>query len=148
MQVRDILRIKGNTLYTVTPDTSILEAVDIMAEHDIGSLVVMDKGTLVGVVTFKEVLSNLHDNRGQLSQGVAADVMDKQPLLAEISWEVEELRRRMLERHARYLPVMDGTMLMGVISFHDVAKAVMEMQAFENKMLKSYIRDWPAESSH
>ena len=106
MQVRDILRIKGNTLYTVTPETSILEAVDIMAEHDIGSLVVMDKGTLVGVVTFKEVLSNLHDNRGQLSQGVAADVMDKQPLLAEISWEVEELRRRMLERHARYLPGM------------------------------------------
>ncbi|RCS59335.1 CBS domain-containing protein [Parvibium lacunae] len=148
MQVRDILRIKGNTLFTVGPDTPLLDAVDIMAGQDIGSLVVMDKGTLAGMVTFKEIFTDLHNNKGQLSAATVAAVMDRSPLVAEVGWEVEELRRRMLERHARYLPVMDGTMLMGVISFHDVAKAVMEMQAFENKMLKSYIRDWPADSAH
>ena len=51
----------------------------------------------------------------------------------------------MLERHARYVPVMDGTTLQGVVSFHDVAKAVYEEQSFENRMLKSYIKDWPDE---
>ena len=51
----------------------------------------------------------------------------------------------MLERHARYMPVMDKRMLMGVISFYDVAKAVVDSQNFENKMLKAYIRDWPEE---
>ena len=52
----------------------------------------------------------------------------------------------MLERHARYVPVMDGTTLQGVVSFHDVAKAVYEEQSFENRMLKNYIKDWPEES--
>jgi CBS domain-containing protein len=54
-----------------------------------------------------------------------------------------ELRGRMLDRHARYVPVMDGATLLGVVSFHDVAKAVYEEQSFENRMLKSYIGDTP-----
>ncbi len=58
-----------------------------------------------------------------------------------------ELRRTMLERHARYVPVMDGATLHGVVSFHDVAKAVYDEQNFENRMLKSYIKDWPDEAS-
>ena len=53
----------------------------------------------------------------------------------------------MLERHTRYLPVMDGRTLLGVISFYDVARAVHEAQSFENKMLKAYIRDWPEEAA-
>jgi hypothetical protein len=53
----------------------------------------------------------------------------------------------MLDRHARYMPVMDKKMLMGVISFYDVAKAVVDSQNFENKMLKAYIRDWPGRCS-
>ena len=53
----------------------------------------------------------------------------------------------MLERHARYVPVCEGPMLLGVVSFHDVAKAVYEEQSFENRMLKSYIKDWPAKRS-
>jgi CBS domain-containing protein len=49
----------------------------------------------------------------------------------------------MLETHARYLPVLDGRTLLGVISFYDVAKSVLEAQSFENRMLKAYIHDWP-----
>ena len=59
--------------------------------------------------------------------------------------ELEQVRPLMLERHTRYMPVMDAKMLMGVISFYDVAKAVVDSQNFENKMLKAYIRDWPEE---
>ena len=59
--------------------------------------------------------------------------------------QMDELRRLMVENHQRYLPVMDDTTLMGVVSFHDVAKAVLEEQSFENRMLKNYIRNWPAE---
>jgi CBS domain-containing protein len=57
--------------------------------------------------------------------------------------EMDDLRRLMIEKHQRYLPVMESGTLMGVVSFHDVAKAVLEEQSFENKMLKAYIRDWP-----
>ena len=53
----------------------------------------------------------------------------------------------MLGRHARYMPVQDGRTLMGVVSFYDVAKAVVEGQDFENRMLKAYIRDWPEQQA-
>ncbi|MFP3334748.1 CBS domain-containing protein, partial [Pseudomonas sp. SIMBA_064] len=62
MRVSDILKVKGNTLFTVTPDKPLREAVDTMAEHDIGSLVVMEYGDLVGMLTFREIILRLHVN--------------------------------------------------------------------------------------
>ena len=68
------------------------------------------------------------------------------PLICTPETDLDEVRRMMLEQHARYMPVMDGTVLMGVISFYDVAKTVVDSQNFENKMLKAYIRDWPTDT--
>jgi len=147
MLVSEILRIKGHTLFTTPPGRSVLEAVEVMAEHDIGSLVVMDHGRLAGMLTFAEVLRALAARRGSLGDAAVADIYEREPLSASPGLDVMELRRRMLERHARYVPVMDGTTLLGVVSFHDVAKAVYEEQSFENRMLKSYIKDWPDEES-
>jgi CBS domain-containing protein len=147
MLVSEILRIKGHTLFTTPPERSVLEAVEVMAQHDIGSLVVMDHGRLAGILTFAEVLKALAERRGSLGDAVVADIHESDPLTAAPGLDVMELRRAMLERHARYVPVMDGTTLQGVVSFHDVAKAVYEEQSFENRMLKSYIKDWPDEES-
>jgi CBS domain-containing protein len=69
--------------------------------------------------------------------------MDNGPLTCTPETELDEVRRMMLERHVRYMPVIEKQMLMGVISFYDVARAVVDSQNFENKMLKAYIRDWP-----
>jgi CBS domain-containing protein len=71
--------------------------------------------------------------------------MERTVLSISPDTDVNEIRRIMLERHARYVPVLDGAVLLGVMSFYDVARAVFEAQSFENKMLKAYIRDWPAE---
>lgn len=147
MKVREILRVKGNTLYTVTPDTPVAQAVNTMAELDIGSLVVMAHGELIGMLTFREVLKRLHANQGALGDTQIRSVMDDHPVTATSDTEVNELRRMMLEHHVRYMPILDGRTLSGVVSFYDVAKAVLEEQAFENKMLKAYIRDWPVEES-
>ncbi|MEY2683217.1 MAG: hypothetical protein RJA09_361 [Pseudomonadota bacterium] len=145
MKVSDILRVKGGTLYTVSPDESLTRAVQTMAEFDIGSLAVMDRGELVGMLTFREVIHNVAKNGGSLGQGTVRQVMDAQPAFCGTETELEAVRPLMLERHTRYMPVMDNKVLMGVISFYDVAKAVVDSQNFENKMLKAYIRDWPAE---
>src|SRR5574337_756921 len=111
MKVSDILRFKGGTLYTATPELALSEAVQTMAGTDVGS------------------------------------VMDRAPLTCGPDTELDEVRRMMLTHHARYLPVLDAGTLMGVISFYDVAKAVVESQDFENRMLKAYIRDWPVEEA-
>ena len=144
MKVSDILRVKGNTLYTVGPDEPLSRAVEIMAEKDIGSLVVMEHGDLVGMLTFREVIVAIVRNGGTVGQTTLRSAMDDHPVTCTSETELDEIRRMMLERHARYMPVMDRRMLMGVISFYDVAKAVVESQNFENRMLNAYIRDWPA----
>ena len=144
MKVSDILRVKGNTLYTVTPDEPVSRAIEIMAEKDIGSLVAMEHGDLVGMLTFREVILAIVKNGGAVGSTLVRTAMDDHPLTCTSETELDEVRRMMLERHARYMPVMDRRMLMGVISFYDVAKAVVDSQNFENRMLKAYIRDWPS----
>ena len=145
MKASDILRVKGNTLYTVSPEEPLANALRIMAEMDIGSLVVMSHGDLVGMLTFREVIKAVVRSGGVLGDETVRSVMDDFPMTCTSETDLDELRRMMLQRHTRYLPVMDKKTLMGVISFYDVAKAVVESQDFENRMLKAYIRDWPVE---
>ena len=145
MKVSDILRVKGNTLYTVSPDESLAVAVQIMSDKDIGSLVVMEHGDVVGMLTFREVIQGFVKSGGMGAMMVRS-AMDDAPMTCTTETDMDEVRRMMLDRHARYMPVMDKKMLMGVVSFYDVAKAVVDSQNFENKMLKAYIRDWPAET--
>ncbi|ABM59491.1 CBS domain-containing protein [Verminephrobacter eiseniae] len=146
MKVTDILRVKGNTLYTAAPDEPLAGAVELMAERDIGSLVVMESGDLVGMLTFREVIQAMVKNAGSVGSLQVRSAMNAAPLICTLETDMDEVRRMMLERHARYMPVMEQKMLMGVISFYDVAKAVVDSQNFENKMLKAYIRDWPEEN--
>ena len=146
MKVSDILRVKGGTLFTADPEESLMHATQIMSEKDLGSLVVIDRGAVVGMLTFREVIQAIVKNQGSIGSTVVRAAMDSAPLVCTPETELDEVRRMMLERHARYMPVMTEGMLMGVISFYDVAKAVVDSQNFENKMLKAYIRDWPSEA--
>ncbi|MGZ5157625.1 MAG: CBS domain-containing protein [Caldimonas sp.] len=146
MKVSDILRVKGGTLFTVSPGESLSAALDVMSQHDIGSLVVMDHGELVGMLTFREVIQAIVKNGGSLGTTRVQSVMDDHPLTCTPETDLDEVRRIMLGRHARYTPVVSDRTLMGVISFYDVARAVVDSQDFENRMLKAYIRDWPVES--
>ena len=145
MKVSDILRVKGSTLFTASPQQSLLDAINNMAEQDIGSLVVMDRGELAGMLTFREVIAAVVNNGGGVGSTPVSEAMDRTPMTCTPDTDIDDLRRLILQHHARYLPVMDGKTLMGVVSFYDVAKAVVEGQDFENRMLKAYIRDWPTE---
>ena len=147
MKVSDILRVKGGTLYTVSPGQLLSDAVQTMADNDIGSLVVMEYGDLIGMLTFREVIAAVVKNGGSVGTLTVRTVMDDAPLTCTPETEIDEVRRMMLGRHARYMPALDGKTLMGVISFYDVAKAVVDSQDFENRMLKAYIRDWPVDEA-
>ena len=147
MKVSDILRVKGGTLYTAKPEDSLADAAQLMAEKDIGSLVVIAHGLVVGMLTFREVIQATVKNGGVLGTTSVYRAMDPGPLTCTMGTEMDEVRRMMLDRHARYMPVIENRLLMGVISFYDVARAVVDSQNFENKMLKAYIRDWPQDAN-
>ena len=106
MKVSEILQVKGEILYTVTPDMPLVQAAATMAEKDIGSLVVMEYGDLVGMLTFREVIKELNAQSGTLGAGTVRKVMDDSPITVTPDTEVNEVRRIMLEKHARYLPCL------------------------------------------
>ena len=143
MLIRDILNLKGGTIYSLEDSDALTRAVGIMVEHDIGSLVVMESGRMVGMLTFREILQAL-DAQSDLSQTQARQVMVKDPVCGSPGDTIEELRELMTRNHIRYLPVKDGERLAGVVSFHDVAKAIMKETSMENRLLRPYIASQPA----
>jgi CBS domain-containing protein len=79
-----------------------------------------------------------------IAEILVLEAMDRNPPTADPDMDVDELRRMMVDSHTRYVPVMEGETIVGIVSFHDVAKAVLEERNLENKLLKAYIKDWPA----
>ena len=144
MQVKEILRVKGNRLLSIEPTGRAVDAVTTMAKENLGSLVVLDQGRMVGILTFHELLRALATRQGALGDVKVSEIMVRNPVTATPEMAVNDLRRTMIDTGARYLPVVQDGKLIGVISFRDVAKAVLEEQDFENKMLKGYIKNWPA----
>lgn len=142
MRVHEILVVKGKVLYTITPDMKLSAAVAAMSEYDVGSLACFEQGRMAGMLTFREIVRVLHAKGASWGSVSVGEVMVRQPEVGRPDMEVDELRRLMVEKHMRYLPIMEGDTLLGVISFHDVARAVLEEQGFENRMLKAYISDW------
>lgn len=154
MRVSDILKVKGNTLYIVSPAMPLSDCVITMADNDVGSLLVMERGELVGLLTFREIIHILARRQKEHRMGPTppvADlrvrhVMNDEPIIIGPDMNAVDLRGLMVQHHQRYMPVVSNGTVLGVVSFHDVAKAVHEEQDFENRMLKSYIGDWPVEA--
>ena len=147
MIIRDILNMKGGAIFSAPPDSRFAEAVGMMVKNDIGSLVVMEGGRMTGMLTFREVLKALDAQGGNLGALQVGTVMSRDPICGSPDDSIDHLRELMTNNHIRYLPVREGDALIGVISFHDVAKAVIKETSFENRLLKRYIKNWPDEES-
>jgi CBS domain-containing protein len=143
MRVRDILKLKGVALYSIGPDGRLIDAVKLMVEHDIGSLVVLQSGRMTGLLTFREVLGALDAGGGQLRDARVADVMIRDPVCGDPDDTVDHMRATMTDQHIRYLPIMKDGKLLGILSFHDVARAALKEASFQNQLLKQYIKNWP-----
>ncbi len=143
MIVRDILKLKGNLLFTIGPDARLLQAVSIMVRNDIGSLLVLHEGHLAGMLTFREILAHTDRAGGSLGEATVGQVMVPATVRGTPEDTLDHVRSIMTAHHVRYLPVLDGETLLGVISFHDVAKAALNEAALENRLLKRYIENLP-----
>ena len=147
MIVRDIVKMKGGTVFSIEPQGLVSDAVSMMVSRDIGSLVVLEGTKLAGMLTFREVLTALEAHRGSLAGLKVTDIMLTNPVCGSPEDSLENLRELMNKDHIRYLPVREDDQLLGVISFHDVANAVIKETSFHNRLLKNYIKNWPEEES-
>jgi CBS domain-containing protein len=139
MIVSDILSSKGSAVYSISPDAPVAEAVAEMAQRDIGSLVVKDDSRMVGLITLREILLAQNRFAEQLVTLPVSRIMAAQPVVAQPQNTLDEVRRLMTDHHVSHLPVVIGEELVGIISLHDLAKAVLSETQFENTMLKRYI---------
>lgn len=146
MLVRDVLSLKGNAIYSIDAAAPLRQAVKMMVDHDVGSLVITEANQMVGMLTFREVLRAL-DGSPALADVLAREVMVADPVTGKPGDTIDELRELMTRHHVRYLPVKEGDRLLGIVSFHDVAKAVIKETSMENRLLRRYIESEPAERS-
>lgn len=146
MSVREILASKGvESVQSISPDTPVVEAIGTMTKLNIGSLVVKQDDKMVGLLTDRHIVRALTKAGGNLSQTLVRDAMETKPIVGQLDDDVDSVRRHLTENHISHLPVVDKGDVVGIISFYDVARAVLSNVEFENKLLKKYIKDWPEE---
>ena len=155
MKVSDILDLQKYDLIKLPPTSLLSEAVILMAKEDIGSIVITDsEGYLKGMLTFREVIRVLakrqEENRSgktpTMSEIKVSEVMNSTPTVTNKEMLIDVLKGLMNNCGERYLPCVENNKVVGVVSFHDVARATLRETDFENKMLKAYIQDWPEDS--
>ncbi len=148
MSIREILASKGaGEVLSISPDSTVVEAINIMTQLNIGSLVVKQDEKMVGLLTDRHVVRALTRAGGNLSQAKVRDAMEAKPIIGQLDDNVDSVRRQLTENHISHLPVVDKGEVVGIISFYDVARTVLSNIEFENKLLKKYIKDWPEEDA-
>lgn len=144
MLIREILAVKGSSdIYSAKPDETIADVVKRMAEHNIGSLVVLDKGVMVGFITERDIMRGMAAKGCSLAEVKVSELMGKEPFIGAPEDSVDYARDVMTKNRISHLVVMDNDKLIGVISLHDIAKASLKYAHYENELLKRYIKHWP-----
>lgn len=143
MQIREILTLKSDTIYSIAPTDPVQSAVGKMVELGVGSLVVMKNDEMVGLLTERDVVHGMLKQGCDLKDAQVSTIMVTEPVVANAEDTVDYARDVMTKSHIGHLPILDGNKLLGIISFHDVARACLKEANFENSLLKRYIKHWP-----
>ncbi|HKN48527.1 MAG TPA: CBS domain-containing protein [Candidatus Polarisedimenticolia bacterium] len=141
MKLRDILRVKGHHVYTVRPDQTVQDAVQILMQHRVGALLVEDaERRAVGIITERDVLRECVDRAAELSHVPVREAMTRDLIIGVPDDEIGYTMGIMTQNRIRHLPVMDGDHVAGMISIGDVVKATLDETEYENRYLKEYIQ--------
>lgn len=143
MQIREILTLKTDTIYSIAPTDPVQNAVGKMVELGVGSLVVMKHDEMVGLLTERDVVHGMLKQGCDLKDAQVSTIMVTEPVVASADDTLDYARDVMTKSHIGHLPIFDGNKLLGIISFHDVARACLKEANFENSLLKRYIKHWP-----
>lgn len=137
MYIRDLLCANKRHVVSVGRRASLNEAVSLMVEHDLGSIVVTADGNLHGMLTFREILRTLHDDRASFHCARVSDLMLPGLVSATPEMTINALRQLFVETRVRYIPLLEGGVPIGVVSPRDVANGVFAADRIENILLRT-----------
>lgn len=135
----EILRSKGNDVWSVKPDDTILNAIKLMATHEVGALLVMDNEKLIGIVSERDYARKVALEDRSSNDALVSEIMSTRVLCARPEQTVKECLALMSDKRARHLPVLDHKKVIGVISIGDLVKSIIADQQFEIEALQYYI---------
>jgi CBS domain-containing protein len=139
MTVRDVIEAKGHHVWSVGPDTTVYETLRLMAEKEIGAVLVMDHGTTVGIFSERDYARQVI-LKGRASKDTPTrEVMTARVVYVRPEQTVEDCMALMTDKRVRHLPVLEGESLSGILSIGDVVKAVISDKEFIIHQLEQYI---------
>lgn len=140
MKMRDILSRKGHQVVSVAPDRTVADALDLLVEHGIGSLMVLDGDEVEGIITERDVLRLANRDPAGLASTRVADAMTRDLLVAVPDDDVHYVMGVMTRHRVRHLPVVNDGSLEGIVSIGDLVNELRERAEQENRYLKDYVQ--------
>ena len=137
--VRQVLATKGNDVWTVSPETSVFDALKLMAEKNIGAVLVMTGDQLCGIMSERDYARKVALDGKTSSTTPVGEIMTGRVLVVHPDQNIDNCMALMTDKHIRHLPVMDGDRLVGIISIGDVVKAIIADHEFMIDQLETYI---------
>lgn len=137
--VRDMIRRKGKDIFTIAPEATVLEAIRLMAQHNIGALLVMTGENVDGIVSERDCIRKVELEGRSAKDTPIADIMTSKVINIDVAQPLEECMTLMLDKNIRHLPVYDGSILLGLLSVRDVLKEVVDVQQMMLSELERYI---------
>jgi CBS domain-containing protein len=137
--VRDMIRKKGSEVFSIAPESTVYEAMESMAQHNTGALLVMSGEEMVGILSERDCVRRVELEGRNVRETKVSDIMTGEVITVDCDQPLEECMSLMLEKSIRHLPVYDSKKLMGFVSVRDVLREMIEMQQVMLSQLERYI---------
>jgi CBS domain-containing protein len=138
--VRHVLNEKGHGVHHIRPDASVRDALAIMAEHNVGALVVLDGDNLAGIITERDYARKIVLKGRTSPSTTVREIMSTRVICARLDQTVEECMAVMTERTVRHLPVLEQKKVVGIVSIGDMVKCIIDDQKFTIEQLEHYFQ--------
>lgn len=138
--VRDILKKKGSDIFSISPQASVYEALQVMADKNIGAVLVIEKGKLVGILSERDYARKVILKGKASRETLVSDLMTKNVLYVSPDKNIEDCMFLMTTKNIRHLPVIEDARLVGIISINDVVKIIISEQKFAIDALEKYMQ--------
>jgi len=137
--IRDLLKTKGNQVWTVTPNTSVLETLLMMTEKAVGALVVVEGDQIAGIISERDFIHSIAEKERCVLNTVVLEYMTTTVLTVSPDQSIEDCMQLMTDKHIRHLPVVDNGKLIGMISIGDIVKDIISSEKSRITALENYI---------
>jgi CBS domain-containing protein len=137
--IRDLLSVKGSTVWSIAPDTPVLEALQVLANKDIGALLILEKEALVGIISERDFVRSIAETGQCLIHSTVQEYMTKEVFTVGLDQTIEECMQIMTQKHIRHLPVIENSQVVGVVSIGDIVKGLIQTKESTIDTLENYI---------